>query len=145
MTHWFHFFQSFRSFKSFLISTFLFLQEAPLKSENMLRCSQGVNKGNRILCYGHTPIIFRSFPGFQNTSTPITFAIPFDFLSIPERQLIVVVFPAPLWPNKAKIYPAYMLIERFSIATNFPKTFQRPLTSKNLFSSSSHIKVSGTF
>lgn len=116
-----------------------------MKSENILRCSHGVKRGNKMLCYGQTPIIFLNFPGFLKTSTPITLATPFDLLNIPERQLIVVVLPAPLWPNKAKIYPAYMFIDKFSIATKLPNTFLKPLTSRNLFSSSSQIKVSGTF
>lgn len=145
LTLWFLFFQSFKSQRSCQISLFLPVKGAPLKSENRLKCSQGVKRGKRMLCWGQTPIIFQSLPVFLKTSTPITWALPFDFPSIPERQLIVVVLPAPLCPRRANIYPAYMLMFKFSTATKEPKVFLKPLISKNLFSSSSLNKFSSIF
>lgn len=99
----FHLWYIFRSHNTYLISVFLLLNGVPLKSYIMLKCSQGVNNGKRILCWGHIPMIFLNLLVLLNTSTPITSACPLLFESIPLKQFIVVVFPAPLWPKSAKI------------------------------------------
>jgi len=55
--------------------------------------------------YGQTPIIFLISSIYSSTSYPNIFALPFVKFSNPVSIEIVVVLPAPLPPNNAKIYP----------------------------------------
>jgi hypothetical protein len=63
----------------------------------------------------------------------------------PVIMLIVVVFPAPLCPNKAKIYPSYIVILKFLTAC-FPDGYilDRFFIIKALFSSSNFLREPST-
>jgi hypothetical protein len=53
---------------------------------------------------------------------------------------IVVVFPAPLWPSKAKIYPLNMVMSISFTAIKSPNSFLNPL----IFRAPVRFKDSGT-
>jgi hypothetical protein len=68
---------------------------------------------------------------FCSISIPNTLAYPEVGSSKPVRIEMVVVLPAPLCPNKAKICPSYIVI-LVSLTASFPSSniFFNPLTLK---------------
>ena len=58
------------------------------------------------------------------TSKPFMVAFPAVCVMAPVKILIVVVFPAPLWPNNAETCPGTNATDKLSTAeTPFGKTF----------------------
>ena len=87
--------------------------------QNSSRCSFGVNWSNKISNCGHTPIVFLISSISSNISRLKTEAVPEVAGYIPVRIDIVVVFPAPLCPSKAKICPLYIVNET-SLTASLP-------------------------
>jgi len=75
---------------------------------------------------------------------PKTVALPLLASNRPVNIEIVVVFPAPLCPSKAKIYPLYIVILVSSTATLSPNTFLKPRIFKHSFDYSCLLRTSGT-
>ncbi len=115
----------------------------PLKLANNSKCSLGVKYSNNTSCCGHTPKIFLMSSISLNISMPNTEAFPYVGSNNPVNILIVVVFPAPLCPSKANIYPLYMVMFVLSTAAFLPNTFLSPLIFKHSFEVSYLLSISG--
>lgn len=89
-----------------------------LRAQKSSRCSRTVRKSKRTLCCGQTPRFSLSYYMLSKISKPSTVAWPSVGSISPVNILIVVVFPAPLCPNSAKIYPLYMVILSLNTAVN---------------------------
>ena len=75
----------------------------PLNEANKRRCSSAVSISKRTSCYGQTPSIVLIVSISLKISCPNTSALPDVGCNRPVNIERVVVFPAPLCPNKAKI------------------------------------------
>ena len=118
--------------------------ETPLKAANSLKWSFGVKKSNRTSCWGHTPRIFLISSIFWKISIPLIWAVPFEGCIKPDSIESVVVFPAPLWPSSANIYPLYIVMLVLCTAIFLPKHFLSPLISRHYFSPTYFLSASDT-
>lgn len=116
----------------------------PLKEANNLKCSSGVSRSKRTSCYGQTPsIILNSFI-FSNIFFPKTLALPYCGSINPVSIDKVVVFPAPLWPRSANIYPLYIVKSTPFTAILFPNFFFKSLIIKHSLFFSYFLRESAT-
>lgn len=90
-----------------------------------LRCSLTVSLSKRTLCWGHIPRLLRIRAMSSTTLNPLIWADPLVGGKSPVNIDMVVVLPAPLWPNSAVIWPLYMLSVRLSTAIFLLRGFWR--------------------
>lgn len=85
-----------------LISLVIYYVGIPLTSATNFKCYSIVRYSYIILFYGHNPYYFLISSGFYSKSKLFTNIYPSLAYSNPVSKFIVVVLPAPLWPNKQK-------------------------------------------
>ena len=84
------------------------------------RCSFTVNRSNSTLCWGQSPKLSLIASISVIILFPSMWAEPEEGGNKPVNIDIVVVFPAPLCPRRAVIWPLKMLSESSSTATLDP-------------------------
>eukprot|EP00732_Lithocolla_globosa_P002376 Lithocolla_globosa_v1_NODE_1541_length_2496_cov_46.810324.p3 type:complete len:186 gc:universal NODE_1541_length_2496_cov_46.810324:1888-1331(-) len=77
-----------------------------LSSHQISNISLAVRSFHRMSCCGHTPRKLRMTSMSAWMSSPNMSALPRLAFSMPVSMLMVVVFPAPLCPNKERICPS---------------------------------------
>mmetsp|Transcript_58428 Transcript_58428/g.136560 ORF Transcript_58428/g.136560 Transcript_58428/m.136560 type:complete len:255 (-) Transcript_58428:925-1689(-) len=91
------------------------LRCTPRRRQYMRRCSPTVRSCHKTSCCGQTPMILRMLAIPVHMEKPAMLASPLVGAIMPVSILMVVVFPAPLWPSSARICPEY--IDKFKSAT----------------------------
>jgi len=84
------------------------------------RCSRTVSLLNNTLCWGHNPRLSLTPSISLRMLCPLMMASPLVGGNNPTRMDIVVVLPAPLWPNNTVIWSWYMFKYNLSTAIFFP-------------------------
>ena len=84
------------------------------------KCSLTVSLSKSTLCCGQSPRLSRIASISVSMLLPSTCAEPEVGGNRPVKMDIVVVFPAPLWPSNAVIWPLYMFSVSPSTATLEP-------------------------
>lgn len=101
---------------------------------NNSKCSLTVSRSKRTLCCGQSPKLSRIDSMSVSILFPLTCAEPEEGGKRPVRMDIVVVFPAPLWPSNAVIWPLYIWSDSPSTATLEPvEPCKESHTSMSLF------------
>mmetsp|Transcript_13566 Transcript_13566/g.37204 ORF Transcript_13566/g.37204 Transcript_13566/m.37204 type:complete len:265 (+) Transcript_13566:245-1039(+) len=92
----------------------------PRSKAKVRRCSITVSSDHNTSCCGQTPMRRRISVMSVRIEWPAIVASPALGVTMPVSMLMVVDFPAPLWPSKAKISPSYIVNWRSSTATFLP-------------------------
>ena len=91
------------------------------------RFSLTLNEGATAVSWGETPILSLTRRGEVMMLSPDTMASPPDGLVRVDSIFIVVVFPAPLTPNRANNSPSIISRSRLSTAVRSLYFLVRPL------------------
>mmetsp|Transcript_14424 Transcript_14424/g.41297 ORF Transcript_14424/g.41297 Transcript_14424/m.41297 type:complete len:205 (-) Transcript_14424:711-1325(-) len=102
----------------------------PRKAAKKVRCSSTEYSKYKGLSCGQTLKWRRASCSSTATSTPQTLAEPEVIGSMPVMQLMAVVFPAPLWPRRAKISARFTSRLMPSTARCGPKDLTRSVSCK---------------
>lgn len=97
------------------------------------KCSFTVSLSKSTLCCGQSPRLSRIASISVSILLPSTWAEPEVGGKRPVKMDIVVVFPAPLWPSNAVIWPLYMFRVSPSTATFEPVEPWREKMFKELY------------
>mmetsp|Transcript_9592 Transcript_9592/g.24337 ORF Transcript_9592/g.24337 Transcript_9592/m.24337 type:complete len:207 (-) Transcript_9592:1561-2181(-) len=81
---------------------------SPLMAAYSHRWSRTLMVGHKMSNWGHRPRLRRISAMSLSMERPLTVALPLLAWSMPVRTEIVVVFPAPLCPSRAVIWPFCM-------------------------------------